>query len=185
MKRKDTKNIKDNKRVIIGLIIISLILLITSTILYIQKTHEQRQIDPLELESMQKEDIIQLIYDRQSQSMPLYYLVPIFTFFGLVIGATIYHIMSSNLEKKEKVIEHNNEVILKLLTGEERNVINTLVEQGGKVRQYELSHLPNLNKVRTHRIILKLEQKGVIEKQKLGKVNNIVLNNELYEFLKK
>jgi uncharacterized membrane protein len=168
------------------MIAVSFLLLLASVILYAQKTHELRQLDPLELESMSQADIIQLIYDRQSQTnTPLYYLIPIFAFFGLAVGATIYHVMSSDLEKKEKAIEKNNGVILKLLTGEERNVVNTLVEQGGKVRQYELSHLPNLNKVRTHRVILKLEQKGIIEKQKLGKVNNIVLNNELYEFLKK
>lgn len=175
-----------NKKLVIGLIVASFIFLIISVILYVQKNRELRQIDPLELESMSQPDIIQYIYERQSQNrMPLYYLIPVFAFFGLAVGATIYHVMSSDLEKKEKTIEQNNKVILKLLTGEERNVVNTLVEQGGKVRQYELSHLPNLNKVKTHRIILKLEQKGIIEKQRLGKVNNIVLNKELYEFLKK
>ena len=175
-----------NKKFVISIIIVSFLLLLASVILYVQNTHELRQLDPLELESMNQADIIQLIYERQSQSStPLYYLIPVFAFFGLAIGATISHIMSSDLEKKEKAIQHTNKVILKLLTGEERSVVNTLVEQGGKVRQYELSHLPNLNKVRTHRVILKLEQKGIVEKQRLGKVNNIVLNNELYEFLKK
>lgn len=175
-----------NKKLVISIIILSFLLLLASVILYAQKTHELRQLDPLELESMDQADIIQVIYERQSQSgTPLYYLIPIFAFFGLAVGATIYHVMSSDIEKKERVIEKNNSVILKFLTGEERNVVNTLVEQGGKVRQYELSHLPNLNKVKTHRIILKLEQKGIIEKQRLGKINNIVLNKELYEFLKK
>ncbi|MEM4638074.1 MAG: hypothetical protein QXK76_03590 [Candidatus Woesearchaeota archaeon] len=175
-----------NKKIVIGVISISFILLIFSIILYAQKTHELRKVDPLELESMSQSEIIQYIYEKQSENkMPLYYLIPIFAFFGLVVGATIYHIMSSDIEKKEKTIQKNNQIILKLLTGEERNVVNTLVEQGGKVRQYELSHLPNLNKVKTHRIILKLEQKGIIEKQRLGKINNIVLDKELYEFLKK
>jgi hypothetical protein len=175
-----------NKKFVIGIIVISFILLVASVILYVQKTHELRQLDPLELESMSQPDIIQFLYERQSQNnTPLYYLIPIFAFFGLAVGATIYHVMSSDLEKKEKSIKHNNTIILKLLSGEERSVVNTLVEQGGKVKQYELSHLPNLNKVRTHRVILKLEQKGIIEKQRLGKVNNILLNKELYEFLKK
>ncbi|GIU68775.1 MAG: hypothetical protein KatS3mg002_0011 [Candidatus Woesearchaeota archaeon] len=76
--------------------------------------------------------------------MPLYYLIPIFAFFGLGVGATIYHIMSFDIERKDDSIKKTNTIILKLLSGEERIVINTLVEQGGKVRQYELSHLPEL-----------------------------------------
>ena len=63
-------------------------------------------------------------------------------------------------------------------------VVEILMENEGKVQQYELSHLPNLNKVKTHRILVNLEQKGIISKERLGKINKIVLNKELYEVLK-
>ena len=63
-------------------------------------------------------------------------------------------------------------------------MIETLLENGGKVQQYELSRLPNLNKVKTHRILLNLEQKRIIHKEKLGKINKIVLDKELYDVLK-
>ena len=58
------------------------------------------------------------------------------------------------------------------------------MENNGKVQQYELSRLPDLNKLKTHRILLNLEQKGIIRKEKLGKINKIVLDKELYEVLK-
>ncbi|GIU68776.1 MAG: hypothetical protein KatS3mg002_0012 [Candidatus Woesearchaeota archaeon] len=47
-----------NKKAVIGIIVLSFIMLIISVILYIQKTHELRKIDPLELESMSQPDII-------------------------------------------------------------------------------------------------------------------------------
>ena len=52
------------------------------------------------------------------------------------------------------------------------------------MRQYELSYLPELGKLRTHRILVNLERKGVISREKFGKVNKVSLNKELYEVLK-
>ena len=81
-------------------------------------------------------------------------------------------------------MKKNSKIILNFLTTQERKVIETLLENDGKVQQYELSHLPNLNKVKTHRILINLEQKGIIHKEKLGKINKIILNKELYNVLK-
>ena len=69
------------------------------------------------------------------------------------------------------------------LNSDEKKVIEMLLENNGKVPQYELSHLPNLNKLKTHRILLNLELKGIIHKERIGKINKIILNKELFEVL--
>ena len=176
-----------NRKLFVSILIsIAFLLLIVSVLLYAKNMHAARQIDPLELESMQKAEIIQYIYDHQEpRFLPVYYVIPIIAFFALAVGAAVYHIMMGDVERKEESIKHNSAIILKFLSGEERKFVQALVDNNGKIRQYELSHLPNLNKVQTHRILLKLEQKGIIRKEKIGKVNNIVLSEELYGFLKK
>ncbi|MEM4756327.1 MAG: hypothetical protein QW594_04305 [Candidatus Woesearchaeota archaeon] len=55
-------------------------------VVYIDKTKEVRRISPLELESMQKEQIIQMLYERQAnKAIPFYYFIPLFGFLGLLL----------------------------------------------------------------------------------------------------
>ena len=111
-------------------------------------------------------------------------VLSIIAFIGLLVGTIVYYIMSDKVIRQEVSLGKNSKIILNFLTGQERKVIETLLENEGRVQQYELSHLPNLNKLKTHRILVNLEQKGIIHKEKLGKINKIVLNKELYNVLK-
>ena len=135
---------------------------------------------------MSNEEIKAFLEERRATEPTFhsFYLLPFIAFIGLLIGTLVYYIMSDKIIQKEQSLQKNTKVILNFLTGQEKKVIETLMENEGKVQQYELSHLPNLNKLKTHRILINLEQKGVIHKEKLGKINKIVLNKELYDVLK-
>ena len=173
------------KIIVSGLIGLSFILLIVSVILYLDNTQDQRKLDPLDLELRDKAEIIQYIYERQAEkNLPFYYFIPIFGFFGLVVGATIYFILSSDLERKEQIIQHKNDVILKLLGPEERKVISKIVANNGKISQTEITYLEGYTKVKAHRIVETLVQKGIVEKEVLGKMRLLHLNKELYALLK-
>lgn len=176
----------DKKNLIVGLIILSFVLLITSSLLYISKARSERQIDPLEIEAMDKEEIIQYIYEKQSLGhLPFYYIIPVFAFFGILVGAFIYYIMNEDLEKKQKTIEYNTEVILKLLNPEERKVMRKIVDNNGKIQQVEITYMEGYTKVKAHRIVESLVRKGILQKESLGKMRMITMNNEFYEILKK
>jgi hypothetical protein len=174
------------KIIISFLIIVSFILLIVSVIFFLYNTREQRQIDPTELEIMTKEQIIQYIYEKQgNEHTPFFYFIPIFGFFGIVVGTLIYYIMSGDIEKKEQIIQHNSEIIFKLLNPEERRVIKKIVENEGKLQQLEITYMEGFTKVKAHRIVESLVNKGILEKDKLGKTRMIRLNKDLYLMLKK
>ena len=181
---------KDNRNVILGVgIIISFALLIFSISVYYNYQHTLRQESKLSSESvggMSNEEIIVFLEERRATE-PIFrsfYLIPFVAFIGLLVGTAVYYIMSDEIIQKEQSLQRNTKVILNFLTGPEKKVIETLIENDGKVQQYELSHLPDLNKLKTHRILVNLEQKGIIHKEKHGKINKIVLNKELYEVLK-
>ena len=53
-----------------------------------------------------------------------------------------------------------------------------ILENNGRVNQYEISRLPGMNKVKSHRAIEKLVQRGVVKKESIGKINRIVLVEE-------
>lgn len=176
---------KSKKIVIIVLILLSFMLLIASILFYIDKTREFRRVDPLDLESMTKDQIIQGIYDRQSESsMPYYYFIPIFGFFGLVVGALVYYIMNGDIERKDKVLVQNTSVIMQLLDPLERKIIKKIVENHGKIQQVEITYMEGFTKVKAHRVIESLVQKGILEKEKLGKMRLIRMNKDLYDILK-
>ena len=183
----DTKN---DRNIILGIsIVISFALLIFSISLYYNYQHELRQeskLSPESVESMSNEEIKAFLEERRvaEPTFHCFYLLPFIAFIGLLVGTLVYYIMSDKIIQKEQSLQKNTKVILNFLTGQEKKVIETLMENEGKVQQYELSHLPNLNKLKTHRILINLEQKGVLHKEKLGKINKIVLNKELYDVLK-
>lgn len=180
----------DNRNLILGIgIIVSFALLIMSISIYFSYQHDQREqsrLDPNTITDMTIDEIKQSIV-AQRAAQPVfhsYYLLPFMGFIGLLVGTVIFYIMSDKVIHQEHTLKNNSKIILNFLTSPEKKVIETLLENGGKVQQYELSHLPNLNKVKTHRILLNLEQKKIIHKERLGKINKIVLDKELYEVLK-
>lgn len=175
---------KRKREVIAGLVISSFILLLVSVIFFMSRLHEVRQLDPLELEMMEKDQILTQINERQTNT-PFFYFIPIFSFFGLAVGALTYYILSGEVEKKEKVIKHNTDVILKLLQPEERKVIKKIVESQGKVQQAEITYMEGFTKVKAHRVVESLAKKGILSKESLGKMRLIKMNDEFYEVLRK
>lgn len=112
------------------------------------------------------------------------YLIPLAAFIGLLFGVIVFWAMSEKEIKTKKNLVSNTELLLKILPETHRKIIQKLLENNGKVRQYELVHITKLNKLKIHRILRDLEDNQIIVKEKIGKVNNIVLNKDIYNTLK-
>lgn len=96
---------------------------------------------------------------------------------ALIFGFISYLFLAKNFDiNKEKEKKYLNN-ILNILEKEEKNIIEYLIKNNGVATQYELVKISKTNKVKVHRIIEKLEKKGVIEKQKIGKINKIYLSS--------
>ncbi len=170
---------------LIMLIIVSFLLLTASASLFLSKTRDLRRLDPVELESMTKDQILQTIYDRQASSAPLnLYFIPIFAFFGLAVGALTYYLVGKDLDKKEESLQHNTKIILHLLNADERKAVERIVELGGTTHQVEITYLPGFTKVKAHRIVETLVAKGVLEKEPRGKMRLLRLHKDLYALLR-
>lgn len=174
------------KTIIISLIVVSFVLLIASVLFYLETSRQERQIDPLEIEAMTKDQIVQYIYDKQAEGhTPFYYFIPIFAFFGIAVGTLIYYIMNEGLERKDETIRQNTGVILKLLQPDERRAMERIIANGGKAQQAEITYLEGFTKVKAHRTVEALVRKGVLRKEKMGKMRLITMDEEVYEAVKK
>ena len=112
------------------------------------------------------------------------YLLPFIGVIGIIIGMIVYYIMSDKVNEKQKSLYKNTDIILKMLSKEQREIIQNLLNNNGKLRQYELVNLSEFNKVKIHRILRQLEEDNIIKKEKIGKINNIILNKEINNILK-
>jgi uncharacterized membrane protein len=162
------------ERPLLAVVIITVFaVIVTVATVYISLTG---YIDPEIIGTMTTEEI--QIY-LSGQYVP-FYLIPVLAFVGLIVGTASFSMMSGNNGIKKK----DNKVILKFLSANEKVVIEKLMENEGKVQQIELTRLPGLNKVKTHRLLNDMERKGIMKREKYGKLNLIVLDKSLHNTLK-
>ena len=167
----------------LGIVIIILFALLVSTItMYIAYSRLDRP-DPEVLGTMTTEEIQVYIAEFQSSRVPMFWVLPLMAFVGILVGSVSYMIMNSKVEMKNTVIKKDSKIILNFLNPNEKRVVDKLLENQGKVQQIELSRLPDMSKVKTHRLLNDMERKGIIKRERYGKVNLIVLDKGLYEAL--
>jgi hypothetical protein len=99
------------------------------------------------------------------------------------VGSLIYYLFSFKMDEKERIIGKNLEIIYSILDKDEKKVLEAIVKNSGEIEQAEVSK--NYDKIRAHRILKKLQDKGIIGILKKGKTNTIELNEELKKELMK
>jgi uncharacterized membrane protein len=97
-------------------------------------------------------------------------------FISILAGLSIWQITRVRELKKLKQETTDN-----LLLPDEKTIIHFLKENGFESTQSRLVKETGLSKVQVHRILSRLEAKGVLEKHKYGLTNKIVLKKELFE----
>lgn len=135
-----------------------------------------------------------------------YYLLIAFIIIICILIPVLYFLMTRNVKKqlenkmniiteivnkngKESIADNSDKslkiLFLKFLNYGENQVIKKLIENNGTILQSEISRIPNMGKVRTHRIITELKKKEIITLEKYGKTNRINLTKEAKNILLK
>jgi uncharacterized membrane protein len=99
----------------------------------------------------------------------------ILLFIGLsivFIGGLLYYLLSLQIEKEEKKIKFNIKTIIKFLDEDEKKILNQIKEK----KEILQSEIKELTKLRKHRAIKKLNEKNILEIEKLGNKNKLKLN---------
>ena len=138
--------------------------------------------------------VISFNYMGTSENVPLYLFIFVkyhtfFMFFiaifGIIFGSVTQIITSKKIESDKKKLE----IILKhfnnSITKDEKKILEYLIKNNGSSTQYELTKLENMNKLKVSRLLIEMEAKQFISKNKIGKINKIFLDKELYEILLK
>lgn len=102
----------------------------------------------------------------------------LFIFLAVIfVTSLLYYLFSLKITQKEKCIGKNIEILYTILDNDEKKVLEKLSKNKGTLEQSEISKM--YDKIKAHRIIKKLEEKGLIEIKKEGKKNTLNLKDEL------
>lgn len=116
-----------------------------------------------------------------SCTLPIPLLIPTFSSLGVFIGSFVYYLMFARIRETGKRYTEDAKTLLDMLQGDERKIIEKLVENNGEITQSRLSSL--FGKVKTFRILENLRKRNVIIKESHGKTNKIILNKNFRNVL--
>jgi hypothetical protein len=100
-------------------------------------------------------------------------------FFGVGSGLVVYSILNATLEKQKKIVQTNMDIIMKFLSPDEREIVRLMGEKEGMTTQSEMAKLPGMTRLKAHRVVKKLEDRGIVHVEKYGKINVVRLVDEL------
>lgn len=101
----------------------------------------------------------------------------------IFVASLLHYLFSLKIEKKEKIISKNFEVLNSILDKDEKNFLDIIAKNKGEMPQSKLSK--KYDKIKAHRTLKKLQEKNIIDIKKQGKTNKITLKKELKEELVK
>ena len=154
------------KKIVIAILLVSVFIFLISVLVFVYALSAQGQPVP--------DFLLPFL------SYHIHFMV-IMGLFGLGSGVIVYSILSSTIEKEKKVVKTNVGIIMKFLGNDDREIVKLLLEKGGVTTQSQISKLPGMTRLRAHRIVRKLEDRGVVHVEKWGKVNMVRVVDELKE----
>ncbi len=111
-------------------------------------------------------------------TLPLSILVILLSSFGVLVGTFTYYFLDrSILRRKEK--PDGIEKTLDFLENEEKQILKKIIENNGQISQNKLSSALGIDSVKVFRRLSSMEKKGIIEKQKNGMTNTVMLKDSL------
>ena len=102
---------------------------------------------------------------------------------GVAVGAFIFYLLYEKLETREQESAITAEMLLGFLGNEDIKIISYLVKSNGSAYQSEISRLEGLTRLRAHRALAKLEHKRLVQLEKIGKTNKVILSSSLFSAL--
>ena len=92
----------------------------------------------------------------------------------------IVNVNSNNNQPENRDIKDScKTVLLKFLNYNENKIVKKLIENNGSILQSEISRMPGMGKVKSHRILKDMKIKGIISMEKYGKTNHINLSEDV------
>jgi len=123
--------------------------------------------------------IVQLFAGQIPSGIPFFVPASFLLFFSTTLASSvgiIYFIIMPEITPRKK---DSNEVdvkeLMNFLLPDERRVVDILIKHDGEYLQKQITKEADFTRLRTHRIIARLAQRGIVTVEKVGNTNKIKL----------
>jgi winged helix-turn-helix DNA-binding protein len=152
------------QRIVLGLLVVSVFIFLVTVLVFVYALYSEGQSVP---------QVLQPFLDFHMQFMVLMGV------FGVCSGLVVYSTMNATIEKQKRVVQTNMGIIMKFLSPDDRDILNLLLEKDGRSTQSEIARLPGMSRLKAHRVVKKLEERGIVHVEKFGKINMVRVVDEL------
>lgn len=115
--------------------------------------------------------------------VPVPAMIMILSSLGLFIGGASYYLMAIHLSREERHHRAGLAKALRFLAPEERKVVEALAKAKAPTRQRDLERATSIHRVQIHRIVRRLESRGIVETRREGRVSVVRLDDDLARLL--
>jgi predicted transcriptional regulator len=82
--------------------------------------------------------------------------------------------LAASSQKTAAAVDHEPmEIVMRVVKPDERAALEVLIGNGGLCLQKDLTYKTGLSKLKTHRIVARLAERGIIQVKKVGRTNEI------------
>ena len=152
------------KQIVLGMVVVSIFVFLVAVLVFVYALYSQGQEVP---------SFLQPFLDYHMHFMVLMGL------FGVGSGLVGYSMMNATLENQKKLVKTNIDIIMKFLSEEDREIVALLLSKEGMTTQSEIAKLPGMSRLKAHRVVKKLEDRGIVHVEKYGKINMVRIVDEL------
>ena len=114
--------------------------------------------------------------------LPIWVIIISIASFGMFTGSLIYYFLNKNILKDKLNVQKSIYSVLNFLEGDQKKILEFLINNSGKAYQSKISKELKIDKVRISRTINQLEKKQIIKKEKQGMTNIIFLEENIRQF---
>jgi DNA-binding transcriptional ArsR family regulator len=152
------------QRILLGMIMVSVFLLLVVTVIFVYALYSSGEQVPALLEPIMQYHI---------------HFMLLMALFGVFSGVLGYSMMNATIEKQKVIVKNNIELLMHFLAPEEQDVVELLRKKEGRTTQSEIARQPGMSRLKAHRIVKKLEKRGIVHVEREGKINLVRLVDEL------
>ena len=97
-----------------------------------------------------------------------------------LISQMVHHKpLTTDSSEEENIKMQYQKILLKFLNYNENRVMKKLIDNNGSILQSEISRMPNMGKVKAHRVLNDMKTKGLVDLEQYGKTNKISLSEDV------
>ncbi|MGC8613612.1 MAG: helix-turn-helix transcriptional regulator [Conexivisphaera sp.] len=122
--------------------------------------------------------VVQLLMGRAPAGIPFFMPLTFLMFLAMTLAGSvgvIYFIVMPEIARGRGGSELEVEDMMRFLLPDERRIVQILVEHGGEYLQKSISREAGFTRLRTHRAIARLAQRGIVSVERSGNTNLVRL----------